>query len=921
MCIFVPEPTTFWRCRLSLPARPPKTQGSRFLMRRILVVTKTVVMVIGGMAFASFPHIAASDTSENTSNNQCVGKISNPESENQQIKCINGDGVGNIDIELNNYITTTSKNSIDALQKGLANINITVRGGRIESEGVNARAIQGFFDRTIPSGLLYKRDKAREWPKPGPGQVTIKLRDAEVSSNGDHSHAVHGAHRGKGELLIDVDLGDVRATGNFAYGISGFAGRNWGSNRVITKHISDERSNIRIVVRDSDILINGDRPKGIYAQHSNIGDITIRVVGGQIETYGEYGRAVMALHQNTTARNNLGYARNEGKVIVFIEDVTIRTEGANSSGVRGRNSSGVGPVEITVEGGTVTTKGAETIGVIGRHWANGSVDITIKGGSIVTEGESSQGVRAETAHIGTNTPPDVSGPVTARVLAGASIQAKGDTSIGIQMRNMVGDPMFAEVGETASVEASGVGSNGVQFGKFSEDKGWIDAADVGEDLHRRQTIRIDGSVQGGSGDGAAVVMAGGGKVIIGPQGRVGAASGVAIRAPVVSSPQQSRLLVDVTTGCRKMSEIIEGKIVSDGGTDLSVNGVTLHAASGGQASASAPNCARDVTVTRTLNSATGVPEFSFGDAYAPRAAIYEALPSLVQWLGHVSSVGQDDTETTDRVLNFSASGQGGSYVAKSATIGAHYDWRSRSLDARFAVPLTGSLLGRAGAQLINGHADVSAKTGGGRIEVSGSRVHVGAQWQAAASTYIRGDALVAQYGLEMSSATRGRLVSTVSAGAIMGRLEAGRSLAQLSGRIEHGLVRAWLHGGRVAIDGFTDRTGTRVAPAGHTHMAIGVGASLATPSNIAGIEGLSLHGDLGVEHALSGAQTTMVIVGQLPGMSERLNSRIRRSRILFGVGAMWRKGHARIEATMHGAATHRRDISLDGRITLRLAFS
>ena len=78
------------------------------------------------------------------------------------------------------------------------------------------------------------------------------------------------------------------------------------------------------------------------------------------------------------------------------------------------------------------------------------------------------------------------------------------------------------------------------------------------DRYRRQTVWVDGPVEGGSGTGAGVALYGGGRVIIGPNGRVGAASGTAILAairPGKEDDDEPRLYVELRPGGRRARRI------------------------------------------------------------------------------------------------------------------------------------------------------------------------------------------------------------------------------------------------------------------------------------------------------------------------------------------------------------------------------
>ena len=109
------------------------------------------------------------------------------------------------------------------------------------------------------------------------------------------------------------------------------------------------------------------------------------------------------------------------------------------------------------------------------------------------------------------------------------------TTTGNHAHGVVGNQLG--MGTTGSIDilvnggtilASGMHASGVQVGRsiYSE----TNAVGVGDDGYRRQSVTVNGRVFGGTGEGAGVFLAGGGKVIIGSNGSVGAESGVAIRA-------------------------------------------------------------------------------------------------------------------------------------------------------------------------------------------------------------------------------------------------------------------------------------------------------------------------------------------------------------------------------------------------------
>ena len=140
----------------------------------------------------------------------------------------------------------------------------------------------------------------------------------------------------------------------------------------------------------------------------------------------------------------------------------------------------------------------------------------------------------------------------------------------------------------------GAGAHGVRVGVVNDDGEAERIAAVGADGYRQQTVTVNDRVYGGSGEAAGVFLAGGGKVFIGPQGTVGAESGIAIRA----SGDTPTLYLDMTLDGRRVMEVIgDDWIINAGGeTTIVVNSVMLHDGATGSTGLMAPNGAWDVMV-------------------------------------------------------------------------------------------------------------------------------------------------------------------------------------------------------------------------------------------------------------------------------------------------------------------------------------
>ena len=307
-----------------------------------------------------------------------------------------------------------------------------------------------------------------------------------------------------------------------------------------------------------------------------------------------------------------------------------------------------------------------------------------------------------------------------------------------------------------SVHATGTDASGIQIGRLREDGSLEFASPVGEDGYRRQSVSVNAPVTGGPGeDAAGVFLAGGGRVTIGPEGSVGAASGIAILASGGDAP---KLLVEMDLDGRRAAEVVhEGWIINDGGeTTLVVNGVTLHEGAGGITGAAAANGAWDLSLSASgmIQGRAFTPE-DFIETHAPRAAVYEALPGFLlrQDAGRPTGgrVMQPGSPVWARI-----SGGRGSYEPDRASVGAAYDFRRFSVEAGLDVALDESLTGLLSLHHIGGTADVDSPYGGGEIEAEGVGVATGLSWNGADGHYARGRVAFTSYEVDVSSRARGR---------------------------------------------------------------------------------------------------------------------------------------------------------------------
>ena len=313
-------------------------------------------------------------------------------------------------------------------------------------------------------------------------------------------------------------------------------------------------------MKDVTVTTNDQIAYGIYGRHHGAGDINIDAQSVTVTTNGQYAAGVVGSHLGAGDVN----------INIDTKDVTVTTTGEQAHGVLGWHQEDAGDVNIDVKDSAVTTNGQNAYGIYGRHQGTeNDINIDAQGVTVTTMGEDAHGVVG--FHQG-------AGDVNIEVKDGA-ITTTGNNAHGILGRQL------GIMGTTGSIDilvnggtilASGMDASGVQVGRINSDTNAVErAAEVGDDGYRRQSVTVNGRVFGGTGEGAGVFLAGGGKVIIGPNGSVGAESGGAIRVAGQDSP---KLHLTLNPGGRRIARVLDDDyIVNDGGqTHILFNGVLLH---------------------------------------------------------------------------------------------------------------------------------------------------------------------------------------------------------------------------------------------------------------------------------------------------------------------------------------------------------
>ena len=488
----------------------------------------------------------------------------------------------------------------------------------------------------------------------------------------------------------------------------------------------------------------------------------------------------------------------------------------------------------------------------------------------------------------------------------STVAVTGEVVAGIRAFNFTGEGSIGIRVDGGTITAEGPGSSGILVGltgRLFDDRlepipapalrdVEVDSSDDTQGTAAAQDVVVNGRVWGGSilypdeGEpvvGAGVRLYGGGRVEIGPRGSVGAASGVAVRAEGAKGTEPD-LHVEAQLAARRLSEAIAGEIRNDHGrTTVVVNGVVLHDGMTGATGLRAPNGARDVSlaVSETVAGRVFMPE-DFMTSYAPRAAVYEALPGFMLRLDNRPAVGER-LRMPGSPAWVRVSGGQGSYEPDRSHVGAAYDFGRFGAEAGvdFALSREGKVTGWASLRHMRGSADVSAPTGGGKIEAAGFGGSFGAFWENAAGYQASGRISVTRYEADLRADGRGLMKEGAAATLRTLRAEAGRRFS-LADDLSL-MPQAWLIRSDASMDGFRDAVGSRVSLGEATRTVVGLGILTETSHSWNdNARTLALRGRLGVERVLGDVETVADVSG------ERLGSEAARTWAVLGLGAEYR---------------------------------
>ncbi len=888
------------------------------------------------------------------------------------------------------------------------NVNINVSGSRISTMGDWATGIYGLHQgkSNVPQYRISN------------GNLEITATNTDITTGGKFATGIDAkSEYSQGDVMINMTGGSIKTAGSSALGIRA----NHGSNDTM-----GESGDIRITVKDAAVETTYDHTG--FAPN-NYGVSAANDVNGA-------GHTTVTLQNTTITTEGHGVIatrdQGPGDIRISAVDGRIVTKGAGAFGINAENyrftSNGifgsiddaVGDItidtrnlEIETQSTELVTSGMYTLspGIYALHRGMGDIDIDAQGGSVMTKGVFSYGIYG--IHRG-------EGDITIETRDGHTITTTGENGHGIVAYHFgTEDTRSMAITVGGSVETTGEGSQGVRVGVVrstdhdmdpnTPDINVVQRVAARDDGYRKQTVTVNGSVMS---EAAGVFLAGGGKVFIGPQGTIRAASGIAILAtgdtPVAGGdpPLKPTLYVDINLDGRPVAQVIyDDWIINDGGeTTILVNDVKLHDGKDGVVpGAVAMNGAFDVTMREegvtvmdrmdpdpanwvvsdpavgvvadrdfsgedfTEAAATcpsgqvgtppncttpppppppmcppgqvgtppncttpppppspmcppgqvgtppncttpplGCPDGQVGmppnctepepeqpmfrEEYAPRTAVYEALPDfLLRLTGPGAGRKCRPAPATPVWVRFAA-GQG-TYeaAAEQSTTGATYNLKRFEAEGGLRASFNKKVTGWVSVRHVRGTADVDSPTGGGEIDVRGLGSSVGGAWQSATGVYAVGCFSYMAYNVDFASHQRGLLKAGADGRTYTLDVEAGRRFAL--GKQWQLTPRVWVTGSRVSVDQFTDAVNTRVSFADADRILTGLGVVAAT-TRPWGEGELALRGSVDFERIVKGAKTGAQISG------EPLSAVATENSLLFGLNAVYRQGRFTVGAEL-----------------------
>ncbi len=513
------------------------------------------------------------------------------------------------------------------------------------------------------------------------------------------------------------------------------------------------------------------------------------------------------------------------------------------------------------------------------------------------------------------------GTVTGTIrLAASTVTVDG--AVGGVRLDRGGTVTVGRTGRIAGIEGVGIRS---ETGDLSATVAGVVDGDVlalGSGEHR-VTVAAGGAVTGTvrvatenavtvEGTAGRVRLDHGGMVTVGKDGRVTGLAGDDDTLVIHSESGELAVLIRQADGetVTAAAGRVEGRIEEAGGTpevSFQPAGATEPLALGAPGTKdSVPAGAFDVGV---VADGGGV---RLDRDYAPRARVYEVLPSVLLGLNGLSGFrARMEAPRSPNGVWARAEASGGSREAKRSTSASRLSWthRRHGVETGVDIPVEPGVLMGVSAHHRRGSADVSGEAGG--IDVSGNGLGASMALRLVDGMYLDGRASATWYEARLRSGPRGSLKRDAKGLGHAVGLEVGRRLGLGRGALGEWTLtpRARVVHSRVDVEDFTDRVGSRVS-LDEGHATTGRAGVRVEASDHPG--GSRLFGSVDVEHELS--PETRVRVS---GTALRSEAETTRLHVVLGGVAEWGEGRYALQGVTR-YATGARDYG--GGLALKLRF-
>ena len=827
------------------------------------------------------------------------------------------------------------------------NVLIDVSNAYFDITNVNAHAINAVVDDSGDDETVT-------------GHIDIDVTSSTITINnpglgGQNSSGIYALGKSVTDTDIDIDVTDTTITTDIPKGV-GVIGEIQGTGDIDISFMGGS-----IITKDKNLGMTpaDDHSAGIVAVHWASGNTVINVAqGAMITTNGLSSDAIDAWN----------FSAGNGDITINVDESSINTESTdvdsnNSTSSRGiyayQANSGSTDINFTNRS-SITTKGTQSHGIYVYQAGAGPIDISLRGGStILTEGPGSYGIRALHGAVDTNRTIDIS-------LDGGSVIAEGKNSHGIQVGGVSqGDVNLAAEfdsdgyrKQTVTVNGQVTGGTGTAAGVYLAGGGKVFigprgsiGADSGiailatgdtpgedpvNDPPIKPKLLVDMNLAGRRvaqviGDDYIINDGGKTTIVVNDVELHNGANGVALDnngspAKVVNGAWNVTMrehgfkLDDYTNPDPSMwtrtQSADTAKIIAD--RDFAAADFTETArprppppmCPAGQIG-TPPDCEDppvDPEIEDPVDPETMQPTGPmFTEEYAPRSALYESLPDFLLRMADRGRLNHRPVSPVWMVF----SGGDGSVDSSRSTTGADYDYDRYRVQLGKNLSFGEGLDGWLAVHYTQGDSEVSSPTGGGDIDAEGAGAAFNIQWQHASGYYVSGRTSFTAYDVDLSSDDIGRLRSSVDAlGTSLG-LETGMRLAM--GETLHLTPRAWLSHSSIDIDSFTDAVDAKASFPDEVRLTGGIGALAQTMQPWKGGE-LTWHGSLDLEQMLNSRSTSANVSG------EQLKTETVSTRMLLGLGSLYRKGDFSIsgQVAASGLGTNDEDYSGQVNIGVRL---